>query len=154
MNSQFVNIAILVAVIAVVLATIALARGRTRSNSRGGASSRSSGPANLHYVCAGCSQQFTHTRRTLGAWEKGTRRFFCSPCHSQWRDKQPSREKADLQRSSGHRGTSDAGAAIASTRTDQRPSRTSVVPARSGCFTVIAIAVLVPIAVWATARFS
>ena len=49
----------------------------------------SRGPANLHFICAGCSAQFTHTKRTLGAWEKGTRRFYCNGCHKKWRGSQP-----------------------------------------------------------------
>lgn len=50
----------------------------------------SSGPANLRFECSGCAGQFTHTRRTLGAWEKGTRRFYCNACHKKWREARPS----------------------------------------------------------------
>ena len=40
------------------------------------------GPSNLRYTCAGCSGQFTHSRRTLGAWQQGTRKFYCKACHT------------------------------------------------------------------------
>jgi hypothetical protein len=49
----------------------------------------SGGPANLRFVCAGCSQQFTHSRRTLTAWEAGTRRFLCNACHTLRRGLRP-----------------------------------------------------------------
>ena len=49
----------------------------------------SRGPANLRFTCARCYEQFNHTKRTLGAWEKGTRRFYCNACHGKWRDAQP-----------------------------------------------------------------
>jgi hypothetical protein len=42
------------------------------------------GPANLRFTCAGCSGKFTHSRRTLSAWEKGGRSFFCNACHTKW----------------------------------------------------------------------
>ncbi len=45
-------------------------------------------PANLRFSCAGCSQQFTHSRRTLGAWERGARRFYCNACHTKWQGAQ------------------------------------------------------------------
>ncbi|RQP26699.1 YtxH domain-containing protein [Piscinibacter terrae] len=45
----------------------------------------SDGPANLRYSCAGCSQQFTHSRRTLAAWKRGDRRFYCNACHTKSR---------------------------------------------------------------------
>lgn len=40
------------------------------------------GPANLRFKCAGCSQQFTHSRRTLAEWRKGGRQFHCNACHT------------------------------------------------------------------------
>src|SRR5436190_12960184 len=53
----------------------------------------SHGPANLRYTCAGCSQQFTHSRRTLSLWKKGTRQFYCSACHTKWRGSHPTHVK-------------------------------------------------------------
>ena len=51
----------------------------------------SSAPGNLHYVCAGCEGHFTHTKRTIRAWQTGTRRFFCNDCHGKWRNSHPAR---------------------------------------------------------------
>lgn len=48
-----------------------------------------SGPANMRFTCAGCSGKFTHNRRTLGAWEKGSRAFYCNACHTKWRGHPP-----------------------------------------------------------------
>ena len=116
---------------------------------------RSRGPASLHYVCAGCSSQFTHSRRTIGAWEKGTRRFFCSNCHTKWRDKQPprgvppsasptqGRETAILRPS---RSTSQNSAPQA--------SRPSLAPARSGCLTVIVVLIAKPIVITFVAAYA
>lgn len=47
------------------------------------------GPANLRFTCAGCSQQFTHSRRTLGAWQQGTRKFYCKACHTKRQGARP-----------------------------------------------------------------
>lgn len=52
------------------------------------------GPANLRFTCAGCSGQFTHSRRTLAAWSKGTRRFYCNACHTKWQGSHPDRPPA------------------------------------------------------------
>ena len=49
------------------------------------------GPANLRFICKGCSGQFTHSKRTIGAYEKGARSFFCNPCHLKWRETNPQR---------------------------------------------------------------
>jgi hypothetical protein len=49
------------------------------------------GPANLRFTCAGCSGQFTHSRRTIAAWNKGTRKFFCNACHTKWHGVLPTR---------------------------------------------------------------
>ena len=72
----------------VVVVLLLLFRSRAARN-RGSHHSVSRGPANLRFVCAGCEVQFNHTRRTLGAWEKGTRRFYCNACHTKWRGSHP-----------------------------------------------------------------
>jgi DNA-directed RNA polymerase subunit RPC12/RpoP len=51
------------------------------------------GPANLRYTCVGCSQEFTHSRKTLAAWEQGARRFHCKACHTKQRGLRPVRRK-------------------------------------------------------------
>ncbi len=53
---------------------------RTRSVGR----KLASGPANLRFTCAGCKGEFTHSRRTIAAWDKGQRSFFCNACHTKW----------------------------------------------------------------------
>jgi hypothetical protein len=50
---------------------------------------RPRGPANIRYVCTKCAGEFTHTNRTISAWEKGSRRFFCNACHKEWRSENP-----------------------------------------------------------------
>ena len=47
------------------------------------------GPSNLRFICKGCSGQFTHSKRTISAYEKGARSFFCNPCHLKWRETNP-----------------------------------------------------------------
>jgi DNA-directed RNA polymerase subunit RPC12/RpoP len=69
---------------AVVVAGLLLLRAkgkRTRNVGR----PVSEGPANLRYVCARCSQQFTHSRRTLAEWKRGGRQFYCNACHTRRR---------------------------------------------------------------------
>jgi len=52
------------------------------------------GPSNLRFTCAGCSGQFTHSRRTIAAWNKGTRKFVCNACHTKWHGVLPNRRAA------------------------------------------------------------
>ena len=40
------------------------------------------GPKSMRFKCAGCSGQFTHSRRTLGSWERGNRTFYCKACQT------------------------------------------------------------------------
>lgn len=56
------------------------------------------GPANLRFTCAGCSGQFTHSRRTISAWGKGTRRFYCNACHTKWQGSHQAQSPADKSR--------------------------------------------------------
>lgn len=39
-------------------------------------------PTNLRYTCAGCAGQFTHSRRTLSARDKGAKSFYCNACNT------------------------------------------------------------------------
>lgn len=41
------------------------------------------------YTCAKCGKSDKHVNRTLSAWDKGARSFFCRTCHSEWRDQNP-----------------------------------------------------------------
>ena len=110
----------------------------------------SHGPANLQFICAGCAERFTHTKRTVGAWEKGTRRFYCNACHAKWRGSQPPSQSVRSAQSAA------AGQATRSSRTEPSPSSSS--PARvgraharagsgSGCLGVVFLLVAVPVAI-------
>ena len=118
-------------------------------------STRSRGPASLHYVCAGCSAQFTHSRRTIGAWEKGTRRFFCSNCHSKWRDNKLPRD-VPVSASPTQRRETAILRPSRSTSQNSAPqvSRPSLAPARSGCLTVIVVLVAIPIVITFVAAYA
>ena len=118
-------------------------------------STRSRGPANLHYVCAGCSAQFTHSRRTIGAWEKGTRRFFCSNCHTKWRDKQPPREvQVSTARNQGQEHTALRPTRYSSPLPTPQAHRPSLAPARSGCLTVVVVLVAIPVFITLVAAYA
>jgi len=86
------------AVAAVVfLAGILYLRARAkRTRSVGWKASR--GPGNLRFTCAGCSQQFTHSRRTLVAWRKGERKFLCKACHTKGQASHSTRPSAQIKR--------------------------------------------------------
>ena len=129
---------------------------RRRSNGRNPATStRSRGPASLHYVCAGCSAQSTHSRRTIGAWEKGTRRFFCSDCHTKWRDKQPPRDvQSSASPTQGRERALSQLSGSTSLNSVSNISRPRLVPARSGCLTVIVVLVAVPVVITFVAAYA
>lgn len=40
------------------------------------------------YACSGCGVEQKHNKRTLNAWQRGSRSFFCKKCHSEWRESQ------------------------------------------------------------------
>jgi hypothetical protein len=70
------------------IAGLWLVRARRRQTRTRGGSGRARGPANLRFTCANCTKQFTHSRRTLVAYEQGSRQFFCNACHTRWRGSQ------------------------------------------------------------------
>jgi hypothetical protein len=55
---------------------------KTRNVAHGKGRREIPAPANLRYTCAGCAGQFTHSRRTLSAREKGAKSFYCNACHT------------------------------------------------------------------------
>lgn len=125
-------IAALVAAL-VLVALVALFRrsGTRRTSSRG--------PNNLHFVCAGCKGQFSHTKRTVAAWERGSRRFFCNSCHGSWREANPG---ASPKAAQGPRET-------------YRPSSPrGVAPARSGCLSVMVVVAVLPLLFYAAVRYA
>lgn len=143
-----VLVALAAGLVVVVLLLFLRARAvRNRSSQR----SVSRGPANLRFICAGCEGQFNHTRRTLGAWEKGTRRFYCNACHTKWRGSHPAQPTQSTT-------TQSAGAGAGSLRREERApaggsfsaSRRDIRPAHSGsgggCLGTAILLVAVPVA--------
>lgn len=72
-----------VVVLAFVIGLLVLVARKTRTRTVG--RRLLGGPANLRFTCAGCSGQFTHSRRTLGEWGSGARQFRCKACHTKSR---------------------------------------------------------------------
>ena len=139
LTPTYVGTAAVIAVLVVALLLVFRNRGKTSIEPR----PQARGPANLNYVCARCSAQVTHTKRTLAAWEKGSRKFFCNDCHKNWREAQPPREPQ------GQPSTSRAPEQRTTVRAAPPPARSPVprglAPARSGCFTVLVVVVVVPV---------
>lgn len=98
---------------------------------------RPRGPANIRYVCTECTGEFTHSNRTISAWEKGSRRFFCNACHKDWRAETtaPSPQGTGAARS----GPRPAASGLA------RPLARGKAP--SGCLAMALLLVLVPAAI-------
>ena len=110
----------------------------------------SRGPASLRFTCARCAEQFHHTKRTFGAWEKGTRRFYCNACHGKWRDAQPTPPTKEtgaatfgMYGEAGRRGEAATPFGKASTRSAgpySAPSGSS-----KGCLGVAVLLIAVPV---------
>ena len=134
-----------------VVVLLLLLRARAARN-RGGQRVVSRGPANLRFVCAGCEGQFTHSRRTLGAWEKGTRRFYCNPCHAKWRGShpaqpaQPVRAGATETTGSHPRARRSEPASVGSGSTSRTRFQSARSGSGSGCLGTVLLLVAVPIA--------
>jgi len=133
---------------AVLLVLVAAFVFRTwRSRSGTSARSTSRGPSKLHFVCAGCKGQFVHTKRTVAAWERGTRRFFCNSCHKSWREAQPPQSQQGSQSIGGVPVSANA-------RTGRGGRGAGLAPARSGCLSVIVVVLVLPIAAYVVARYA
>ncbi len=39
-----------------------------------------------NYTCSDCGTAMPHNKRTIAAWEKGVRNFYCRSCHGKWRE--------------------------------------------------------------------
>ena len=135
--------------ILVLLAVIALRlrRGKTPTHQ----TPVSRGPSNLRYICRGCSDQFTHSKRTIGAYEKGARGFFCNSCHSKWRESNPARpaDQQTIAKVGPSAGNANVGRSIPNS--GQRGSFNqsigqSPVKSGSGCLGATLFIVAVPIA--------
>jgi hypothetical protein len=131
-------------VLVVVLALVIRSVGRKSPIER----SVARGPANLKFTCAGCSGQFTHTRRTIGAWEKGTRRFFCNECHKKWRNSQPPQSAQGKPPSSAKPSAPSRGSSNSiSPAFSQRARLGSAKSGGSGCLGMLVLAIAFPIGV-------
>lgn len=131
------------------IALVKASSNRTRKTTR----PTSRGPASMQFVCAGCAQQFTHTKRTVAAWEKGTRRFFCNACHQKWRGSRAPQEP-QVSGPVGLPGqvpqpapTSPARVSVSGGAFAQSNVRTHNSPAesRSGCLGVSVLFIVLPV---------
>ena len=116
--------------------------------SSAGPKATSRGPTSMRFVCAGCHQQFTHTKRTVAAWEKGTRRLFCSPCHEQWlRSRPPQQAKHTGASGTGHQSLQSPPGVRASSRGVGHASSCGAplsAESRGGCLGISLLIVLLP----------
>lgn len=146
--SQNALIFIGAALFAVVL--LLLARART-GRGRGARRPSSRGPTDLRYLCAGCEGQFNHSKRTVAAWEKGTRRFYCNPCHAKWRGSQPTQPvQGDNRTGAGRSSGNVQGDKRPSSTASVRPPHANLRPARTGsgggCLGATILVIAVPVA--------
>lgn len=132
-------VASVVGIVAILVAILVWFRRSRGSPSTRGSSFR--GPSNMHFTCAGCAGQFAHTKRTVAAWEKGTRRVFCDACHRKWRKAQPLKPQPSQTASTATR-REYAKSSDASRTSAPAASRGTRSPA--GCLSVVLLMVLVP----------
>ena len=100
------------------------------------------GPTNVHYICAGCANQFAHTKRTIAAWQKGIRRITCNTCHKKWRDSLPSDQPAPAPAPAPPKSSVQLPSAEPTTRTRMPNIETPVHyrrQSRSGCLGVLVL---------------
>jgi hypothetical protein len=96
----------------------------------------------MYFTCAGCTGQFSHTKRTVAAWEKGSRRVFCDACHRKWRKAHPSEVSSTR---------ADAAVAARGDSARHEPARvpslaySSEAKAPSGCLGVALLILLIPV---------
>jgi len=106
---------------------------------------RPRGPANIRYSCSKCAGEFTHTNRTISAWEKGSRQFFCNTCHKDWRTKN---ETANASSSNlPQRSITSRQSSLHSSQTFNTSSATSRSKSPKGCLGVSILLVLIPSAI-------
>jgi hypothetical protein len=111
----------------------------------------SGGPGSMRFICVGCAQQFTHTKRTVAAWESGTRRLFCNSCHKEWlRSRPPQTSQPSGSFTQGGRASQARSMSQASNgafgRTRPRTTYTSG-ESRGGCLGISVFFVLLPVVI-------
>ena len=103
------------------------------------------GPTNMYFTCAGRSGQFNHTKRTVAAWERGSRRVFCDACHKKWRNAQPPQIPTAGARAAtphGNTGRNEPGPASG-------PAYSASAKAPSGCLGIALLMLLLPVVAFA-----
>lgn len=120
--------------------------------------SKYEGPSNLHFDCAGCSEQFAHTKRTIAAWQKGTRRFFCNKCHKKWRESTPPQESKTIDpivvpREKPESITASPVMAKSFSKSSSQTHYSST-ESRSGCLGVVLLCIIVPPVIFLVSKYS
>ena len=108
------------------------------------------GPNDLNYICAKCQRRFPHSRRTVAAWSKGTRRFFCNSCHRSWREAQPPRTGDEGSPPDRPLGSSESSSGAFTPTSRHAYAK----PAKSGCLGIVLVALLLPPALYVLARYA
>jgi hypothetical protein len=148
-----VTVEIVAAIVGGLVALVAVVVWRKRSGRSSAAKGRVfRGPSEMYFNCARCSARVAHTKRTIAAWEKGSRRIFCDACHKKWRNAQPPQEapygaSASVASRAGAGATSRAVSNEARASDAQAPAYASESKAPRGCLGVALIIALVPIAI-------
>jgi hypothetical protein len=100
----------------------------------------------MYFTCTGCSEQFTHTKRTVAAWEKGSRRVFCDACHKKWRNARPPRTAPPRSEIVSPRAT--AGIRTVPSH-PAKPHYSADSNAPGGCLGVVLLLLLIPAVIFA-----
>ena len=132
--------------VVLIIGALALARRASR-RTRAHPSSESRAPASLHFVCAGCSERFPHTKRTVSAFERGTTRLFCNACHSKWAAGRPRQQQPVVSREGLLSGGS-VGTQATPAHSKGSPRHLSSSPrtrAPSGCLGTAALLIALPL---------
>lgn len=148
-----VTVEVVAAIVGVLVALVAVVVWRNTPRRASAAKGRVfRGPSEMYFACARCSAQVAHTKRTIAAWGKGSRRFFCDACHKKWRNAQPLQE-APYGAGTGVASRAGAGMSSRAVSNEARASRAQT-PAYAtesraprGCLGVALIMALVPIAI-------
>lgn len=152
---------------AAVVAAVAFAAGlwfvrarRRQTRTRGGGGRARGGPTNLRFTCANCTKQFTHSRRTLLAYEQGARQFFCNACHTRWRGSQSVIQNRThgpgemLARREAHQAKQAQLAEAAKRVQPPAPGSAPHADAKKGCLGMAALLVAAPAVLgWAAAHY-
>ena len=146
-----VTVELVAAVAGAVVFVLLLVAWRFRSGRRGGAERPvARGPSNMLFVCARCSGQFTHTKRTVAAWEKGSRKVFCDACHRKWRNAQPQLQPQHSNQPASPNAAREYTAPREASRTSF-PSYRPRFESRSGCLGIIVFVMVVPVVLFVLA---